>query len=36
MLEHGYIVHDVDVRAWAAPDFLTAAHRELEGRATAP
>jgi ABC-type nitrate/sulfonate/bicarbonate transport system substrate-binding protein len=29
MLSHGYIDHDIDVHAWAAPEFLAAAEREL-------
>jgi ABC-type nitrate/sulfonate/bicarbonate transport system substrate-binding protein len=29
MLSHGYIKHDVDVRKWAAPEFLEQAAREL-------
>ena len=29
MLRHGYIKNDFDVRAWAAPDFLEQAAREL-------
>ena len=35
MLGHGYIAHDIDVSAWAAPEFLAAAHRELDERAGA-
>ncbi len=36
MLGHGYITHDVDVREWAAPEFLAAAHRELDARPPSP
>jgi ABC-type nitrate/sulfonate/bicarbonate transport system substrate-binding protein len=32
MLSHGFITHDVDLQSWAAPEFLTAARRELDGR----
>ena len=29
MLKHGYIKNDFDVRAWAAPEFLERAAKEL-------
>jgi hypothetical protein len=29
MLSHGYIKHDFDVQAWAAPEFLQQAAKEL-------
>lgn len=29
MLSHGYIKNDFDVRAWAAPEFLEQAAKEL-------
>lgn len=32
MLSRDYIAHDIDVRAWAAPEFLAAAHRALDER----
>ena len=35
MLSHRYIAHDVDVHAWAAPELLAAAHRELDRRPAA-
>jgi ABC-type nitrate/sulfonate/bicarbonate transport system substrate-binding protein len=36
MLDHGFIARDLDVEEWAAPEFLAAAHRELDAGATSP
>jgi ABC-type nitrate/sulfonate/bicarbonate transport system substrate-binding protein len=35
MLSRGHITQDVDVRGWAAPEFLAAAHRKLGARPAA-